>query len=181
LASPLLLPNTGGSQWGPRYLLAVIPAILVLLCLAGNIWARGPANKSSMALRIFLIAALIFGFILNTVWGGFRVLRVNHYQRMVQPYQYLIKNGRETIVINAQYTAMEMGALFKERNFFLAEDNDHLRRLLLLLKQDGIHDMTYVYSQNSEPPPKELEDLLAPYHVRLVKCGAYYIGNLYSY
>jgi hypothetical protein len=178
LLTPFFLPNAGGSQWGPRYFLPIIPIILVLLVIAATQWVNIVSEKYKPWLLVFMVIAVTFSFYENTIRGGLALSR-DHYQKLEPAVDFVKANGEENLVINSYYTAMELGSLFRERNFFLAEENDRLEKLFSLFQQNGVRHFLYIYSLNSVPPPEQVVRFFSAYHTRLDKVGPYYIGMVH--
>jgi hypothetical protein len=69
LAVPILAPNTGGKQWGPRYLFALIPLTCILMALLLDVVrARGPRWARRAVVLAFAVTALA-GVWMNAVLG----------------------------------------------------------------------------------------------------------------
>ena len=139
-----MVPNDGGRQWGARYFLPLIPIVIVGLCLADKKWDLFKMWKKPVWLTTCIFLCLLYSFYHNTWRGGLNDLRWSYSQRIKPAYDSLGSKPGNVVVIFAPYQAYEMGYLFNKAYFFLAPGDDSLRKLLPLLKQQGIHEYTYV-------------------------------------
>jgi hypothetical protein len=167
ILAPFMVPNDGGRQWGARYFLPLIPIVIVGLCLADKKWDLFKMWKRPVWLTTFIFLCLLYSFYHNTWRGGLNDLRWSYSQRIKPAFDSIAGNPGNVVVIFAPYQAYELGYLFNKTYFFLAPGDDSLRRLLPLLKRQGIHEYTYVSDPRiprSRPAPlrdpatmKELE------------------------
>jgi hypothetical protein len=167
ILAPFMVPNDGGRQWGARYFLPLIPIVIVGLCLADKKWDLFKTWKRSIWLTTCILLCILYSFYHNTCRGGLDDLRWTYSQRIKPALDSLGGKPGNVVVIFAPYQAYELGSLFNKAYFFLAPGDDSLRRLLPLLKRQGIHEYTYVSDPRvprSRPAPlrdpatmKELE------------------------
>jgi len=69
LTVPVLVPNAGGKQWGPRYLFALVPlACLLMALLLDAVRTRGPRRVRVATVLIFAAAGTA-GLWMNAVLG----------------------------------------------------------------------------------------------------------------
>jgi hypothetical protein len=175
LLTPFISPNTGGGQWGPRYLMPVIPVSVLLLVL---LWKNELISNTIPAglLKGFLILSIIYCSYLNIYGGGISRYRYENYTR-IRPALRLVKQQPENaVIINTGFTAMEMADQFDKKNFFLASDSASYLRLLPLLKEKGIH--SYLYVSENDSVRVHQPNLLNDGKQELVKHGGmYYLGK----
>ena len=173
LLSPFLMPNSGGRQWGARYFLPVLPMLVAsgaLVCrelvltdrLSGPRWMAG-----------LLLAGLGYSVLLNTIGGGLFGLRDANYSRVKPAFDFIRQQKEEVIVVNSENIPMEMAVLFDRHYFFLAPADTSFRRLMPLLKGQGVQEFLYVSQEVSAPG---LPNLLNA-DTGLVKKGNYYFGK----
>lgn len=126
VTAPFFLPNGGGKQWGPRYLLVLIPIIL----LAGVLLFQHLAIRGNIFW--LLVPCMLYSIYLNC-FSGYKTLR-NDYTHRVKPcLEQLLQDSCKTIVVQNQFIALEFAALFSSKNIFLAEDAFSYARLQALL------------------------------------------------
>jgi hypothetical protein len=118
--------NPGGRQWGPRFLLPVLP----LLCLvAAQALAaasrRGGGWRWTAWLGFLGLAAA--GVHTNT-WEASSNLRTNYAARLV-PYRYVLESGVRYVAVAQDSVAHQLAGAFEGRAFFLAPRGKDLRRL----------------------------------------------------
>jgi hypothetical protein len=160
LATPFILPNDGGRQWGERYFLPLIPIVIVMLFLTDRQWGilagrfRIPVWVTGCVL---LITA--YSFYHNTFSGGVRNLGWAYGGRVRPTMERFEKEDGNVVVVSDPYMVYEMAFLFDRDYFFLASGDDSLRRLLPLLKANGVKKYTYIFNpRNPASQPASLRD-----------------------
>ncbi len=141
IITPFIVPNDGGLQWGARYFLPLVTVVLVLLLLVDKEWK--PHYPIWLVGILLLIAGYTFQH--NTIKGGFRTFVWGNHHRITPDLNYLNQKPGKVVVVSLHYIAMELGALFDDKYFFLAPDDSSLRKLLPQLKKQGINEYTYIY------------------------------------
>jgi hypothetical protein len=157
ILTPFMVPNDGGRQWGARYYLPLITVVLVALLLVDKEWKlRYPIWLTGL---ILLIAA--YDFQHNTYKGGIKTLVWENQHRISPDLNYLNQQPGKAVIVSFPYIAMELGYVFDDKYFFLAPDDSSLHRLLPQLKQQGIHQYTYIYDVRvPNVRPAELTDTI---------------------
>ena len=141
ILTPFMVPNEGGRQWGARYFLPLVTVVLVALLLVEKEWnLRLPFWLPGI---IVLMAA--YSFQHNTYKGGIKTLVWENHHRITPAMNFINQQPGNVVIVSLPYIAMELGYLFDQKYFFLAPDDSSLRRLLSQLKQQGIHEFTYIY------------------------------------
>jgi hypothetical protein len=139
--TPFMVPNDGGRQWGARYFLPLITAVLVALLLVEKEW--------NLRLPLWLLGIIVlmtaYTFQNNTYKGGIRTLVWENHHRITPVMNFINQQPGNVVIVSFPYIAMELGYLFDRKYFFLAPDDSSLHRLLPQLKQQGIHEFTYIY------------------------------------
>jgi hypothetical protein len=155
ILTPFMVPNDGGRQWGARYFLPLITVVLLALLLIDKEWKlRYPIWLTGL---ILLIAA--YDFQHNTYKGGIKTLVWENQHRISPDLNYLNQQPGKAVIVSFPYIAMELGYIFDDKYFFLAPDDSSLNRLLPQLKQQGIHQFTYIYDVRvPNVRPAELTD-----------------------
>lgn len=148
LLTPFMLPNDGIIQWGPRYFLGIIPVALFALFLA--------PRPAWLAVLIFIAA--LPSFYQNTHGGGYKELRWRYNTRMADTYKLLTEKTGQVVIATPHFAAYDFGYIFDKDYFFAADSEDSLRRLLPLLKSQGVHQFVCIYQPRYHTLPPMLED-----------------------
>jgi hypothetical protein len=150
LILPFILPaaqgislesRTGGKQWGPRFLLILIPLISTIVAIG----LKALTNSATPHLKYLTIAIfstlLVLGFQLNSFTG--RDFLANSQQ--VTPLLNHLKQHPDAIVASShQYVNQSLASLFDQKSFFLAETSKELETLSAALYQTGYEKFLYV-------------------------------------
>lgn len=137
-----IIPNDGGKQWGPRYLLPLLP----LLVVGAN---RGTGVPRAMpgSIRLLAAACMALGVIHNTGVGTWRL--IEDYRSRVHPaLTELAGRPERVIAVSHQFVAQELEALLPARSMVLAAGTDDFRRLAKALDSEGITRFVYVCLAN---------------------------------
>ncbi len=174
LVCPFFLPNYGGGQWGPRYFLPLMPITVVLIAL---VFDKKAEYKMSDYLRpgFALLAVFIgYSFYLNSVQGGGHELYWSNYNRLKPALNYVESKQDSIIVVNSEHIPMEMGTIFGQKYFMLAETQGGFDSLVTILRKQESEKFMYVSEVNVSPG---LPNLLNGLNKALVKKGNYYLGE----
>lgn len=112
LLAPFCLPNSGGLQLGPRYLLAVIP--FAALAAAGVGLDAGRSARPRRAGLLLLAAAGLAA----DLGLALPALASNYDTRVKALYELLQQQPERVIVVTHQYIAQELASLMPERLVF---------------------------------------------------------------
>ncbi len=142
-AVPFLVPDWGGKQWGPRYLLVVIP-LLVFACSyqlhTAMTHRRAPVRWVYGA--VFLVT-LALGVARNTYQGPLHLVR--DYRERVRPaLERLRRSDTGYIAVSNQWYALELTALCDERAFFWPRKPRDEMTLARRLRENGVTEFLYV-------------------------------------
>jgi hypothetical protein len=135
--TPLLLPNAGGRQWGPRYLLPVVPMFAVAAGLALARTARWRARGRRIIAGLAIIA-LVLGTAVNAVVGVRRCFFDGFYETVAGLRQVLRSEGAVVIAGSHQYVPQLLGAEVRGRRFFTLRKPGDLGRLLAAAGEHGV-------------------------------------------
>ena len=122
----------------------------------------------------WLVLLIGYSFYLNSFQGGGHELYWGNYNRVKPALTYIESKQDSIIIVNSENIPMEMGAIFKEKDFMLAETQTSFNRLMTLLRKREGAKFIYVSEVNVSPG---LPNLLNGYRKDLVKKGSYYIGE----
>ncbi|HSZ34798.1 MAG TPA: hypothetical protein VK772_15885, partial [Puia sp.] len=154
--------------------LPLIPIIVVVIAL---VFDKKAELKMPAYLRVgsvFLILLIGYSFYLNSIQGGGHELYWN-YRNRVKPALTYVESQRDSIVVvNSEHIAMEMGTIFKEKNFMLTERQSSFDSLVVFLKKLEGARFIYISEENVSPG---LPNLLNGSGKDLVKKGNYYLGE----
>jgi hypothetical protein len=164
ILTPFMLPNDGIVQWGARYFLAIIPITLVALFLAEKEWITTARRRIPLWLTLFIIAISLNSFYLNTHGGGYKELRWRYNKRITPIYNLLDKKPGNVVIVSNNGMSYDFGYLFDKNYFFFESGDDSLRRLLPLLKHNGVHEYIYIFNPRIPTLPKMLEDSSTRYY-----------------
>lgn len=172
-----LVPNAGGKQWGPRYLLPILPALALLAGLqwqharaslaqfagrfagrfAGSSWWRRAASATTSATVLVLFTgALLLGLSRNALAGSLHLL--NDFRLRIYPgLTYLQQTDDQVVVFGNQWVPQEMAVEFHRRQFLRFEDGRSLHRLARALVDHGHHNVLYLTNIGAARPPARLQ------------------------
>jgi hypothetical protein len=159
VATPLMVPNEGGKQWGARYFLPMIPIVLVALLLIEKEWNLIGARSIPVWLTVVIVIFTAYSFYRNTYKGGIRDFPWENHHRISPSLNFIRQQPGNVVVVSDNYIAMELGCLFDSKYFFLAPGDSSLNRLIPLLKQQGVHQYTYIYdARKLDTRPMQMHD-----------------------
>jgi hypothetical protein len=153
----LATPVDPGLQWGPRFLLPVIPP-MTILALNNFRAARGAANRASARRALTASFLLLVAASFLTQLGGLRamyllrardLMLIDDTARLATPYVVTDEYGY------AQYVA----PLFYEKQFFYVRDQEAYDRLTQTFLSDGIR--TFAFVTYPVPYRRAVDPLLA--------------------
>jgi hypothetical protein len=145
IATPLMVPNYGGRQWGARYFLPTIPVAILALLLVEKEWDLLRSRRMPIWLTGVILLFTVFCFYRNTYKGGIEIFTWENHHRISPSLDFINRQSSNVVIVSEHYIAMELGYLFDQKYFFLAPSDSSLNRLLPLLKQQGIRQYTYIY------------------------------------
>jgi hypothetical protein len=140
LIVPFVLPNAGGKQWGPRYLLPVIPLAIVSLLLAAMKFDVAFVKKWMAGILLLLV---IYSFYING-YLAVKTLKSDYAYRVKPGMDFLLYDTCTIIIVQNQFIAQEFAALFEKKKIFLAENQQAFSMLCSLLKSQDISRVIYL-------------------------------------
>ena len=160
LLVPFIVPNSGGTQWGPRYLLVPI----VVLTLAGGLAIHTVHEEQpgrpvlQRALRWVTPALLMLGVVGNMGVGVPDL--VEHYAQRQDTMEQLRADPRQVIAASYHYIPLELVPLLGEKAIFTVLDADGFQALADGLSRRGVRDFLFLsYSDGQEGPSRRVSDL----------------------
>lgn len=143
LAVPLIVPlGAGGKQWGPRFLLILIP--LASLLAIAQIQSVNQTAKSSLRYAFLGLFSVFFavGLYINS-YLGVADLKQNN-QIAADAVMSLRTQPNSIVGISHQYVAQALSPNFQEKTFFLAENPEDLEKLSTTLLAQGQNEFLYL-------------------------------------
>ena len=147
LLIPWLLPDTGGKEWGPRYLLILVPWVFFLLGAVLEGLQATAQFRRQFVWGIGMGMTLVVGMYLHT-YQGVRLLAEDYQQRILPAYRLLSLQSNRIVVVSHQWIALELATLFNEKNFLWVKSAEELTRLQGVLESQGNCAFLYVTYQN---------------------------------
>ncbi len=141
LTACLVLPNDGGRQIGPRYLLgAMVPA-----ALAAAQWfdrASGLPVRLGLPIRATVLLAVIAGVAVTSMSA---VRLASDYAERVAPVLETVRaDGDRPIVVDLDWTALEIAHVADRRPMLRVRDAAALDRVQASMKANGVPGFLYV-------------------------------------
>ncbi len=134
-AVSLIAPNDGGKQWGPRYLLCVLPLVAVGTGLLLDGWkARAPFPRAVLA--VLVGGTLLAGGIWNAGFGTRHV--ADDYRERVAPVLEFVRDapGR-LVVVDHQWIAQDLAVLFARKGVVRMATTRQLEPVVRALREQG--------------------------------------------
>jgi hypothetical protein len=148
---PAILPRPesggdGGKQWGPRFLLVLVPMLLALAAMAAPALARLRSRALRLSAAAVLAAALVLGAHRNA-WEGTRALARDYSGRMLPLLQFLRSDPARLVAASEQFAPQEMMVLAPERRFFFVKSAEDLERLGVAALRHGQGRLLFLSDQ----------------------------------
>jgi hypothetical protein len=154
-AVPLIVPGgAGGKQWGPRFLLILIPLLSLLSAVQLNS-IREMTGRVQKYISMGLICTLIaVGIHLNIFVATANLIK--DYKAVGLALTAVKQNSNDVIAISHQYVAQAIMPALSERAFFLIEDVEDVKQLSTALLNQGYQKFLYIcYHHRPCPVPEE--------------------------
>ena len=171
IITPFILPNAGGKQWGPRYFMLIVPAMITVISLA---LMHLPLSTIPLRKWRFVIILLLAYSVYLDVFKSAKTLRDDYAYRVSPGLQFLKSDPTNVVVVQNQFIAQEFAAVFEEKNVFLAEDETAFYKLQSKLRSAGISEIVYMAISNES---KALPNMLENGGRNLHQVGDYFFGK----
>ncbi|BCL35969.1 LA_3751/LA_3752 family putative glycosyltransferase [Nostoc sp. MS1] len=140
---PILLPSDGGKQWGPRFLLILIPllSLLTVFLLESTLSIKKFGIKY-ISSAVF-VAFFVLGVHTNTVMG----LNHSYYTgntEVVDVLNYFRNNNQKVVAVAHQYVNQTFEPAFKDKIFLLTKTPEAVSKLGLALHEQGYQNFVYI-------------------------------------
>lgn len=147
----------GGKQWGPRFLLILIP-VISLLATMELVSIMSAVSRIYKYASISIISLLLFFGIYKNTYLGTKYLQQTH--REVSPaIQFLRQDAGEVIAVSHQFVAQALEpSVSLEKLWFKVEDSQALTKLGAALVDEGKQKFIYIcYPYRRCNLPEEME------------------------
>ncbi|MGK7877266.1 MAG: hypothetical protein AB4426_29405 [Xenococcaceae cyanobacterium] len=159
---PLIVPSDGGKQWGPRFLLILMPLISLLAIMAlKSTWRVHRLHFKYISIVIFA-SFFIHGFYTNTYLGTQALLK----QGFLTVINFVEENTNKVVAVPHQYLGQSLGAsIFEKKKVFLIKEKEDFLKLGQALPKNGYEKFLYICPHyhscfSSEVTPKTIEFIL---------------------
>ncbi|MFM2063435.1 MAG: hypothetical protein RLZZ507_3105 [Cyanobacteriota bacterium] len=143
LIVPILIPSDGGKQWGPRFLLILIPLFNVIAISAlEKTWKIKQFGIRYISTAI-LAMLFILGFNLNMITGTETAYQKGK-QETMEILDFLRQDTNKIVAVANQYVGQSFEVTFKQKNFFLTKQPDDISKLGLALDKQGYKKFLYI-------------------------------------
>ncbi|WP_016951105.1 hypothetical protein [Anabaena sp. PCC 7108] len=143
LIVPILIPSDGGKQWGPRFLLILIP-LFNFIAISGldKIWKIKQFGFRYISMGILAIL-FVLGFNLNIIAGTEAVYQKSK-QENLDVLDFLRQDSNKVVAVANQYVSQSFEAMFNQKIFFLTKEPDNVSKLGLALHEQGYQKFLYI-------------------------------------
>ena len=151
LVAAVMLPNSGGKQWGPRYLLVLVPVISLL---AGAVLEELLGATGTVARYVGVVVFLcLFGFgVYKNSWSGTVSLREDYRGRVLPALNLVAEHQDRIVVVAHQWISQEMETALDRKVFFRAVGSDEVRALAAELLDRGYDAFLYLTLDYQDRP-----------------------------
>ncbi len=172
IAVPFTLPSSGGLQWGPRFLLILVPVAAIGIATAAQALTASGSRRAISIAAALLIATIGQGAWKNAV-GAISGLRDNYSFRVLPVMRFVKEQPERVVAVTHQWIAQDFADLIPERIFFRLQGldlrptlrdrdiqvtaPDDARRLARALHDHGI-DGYFLIAYRSQPIPTQVVD-----------------------
>jgi hypothetical protein len=135
-AVPAIVPNAGGRQWGPRYLLPLAP----VLAVAAGAMLDGARRSHAAPVRWVAVAALVAacvpGIVRNSIDGPV-ALAADRASRVRPAIDHVRASAPPVVAVAHHDIAMELAAVVAERPFVTVRDRSGFEALAAAARANG--------------------------------------------
>ncbi|MBK1986283.1 hypothetical protein A0J48_001730 [Sphaerospermopsis aphanizomenoides BCCUSP55] len=143
LIVPILIPSDGGKQWGPRFLLILIPLVnIIAISGLDKTWEIKQFGIRYISMAI-LAVLFVWGFNLNII-AGTKTAYQKDKQENVEVLDFLRKDSNKIVAVANQYVGQSFEATFNQKIFFLTKKPNDVSKLGLALHEQGYTKFLYI-------------------------------------
>jgi len=154
-AALAIAPNDGGAQWGPRYLLLVLPALSLLALLAARELTAAYAPARRLA-ALALAALLVTG--VGVQFRGLDLLN-DSYTRSQRIVRVVNARPARLVVTDAEFGPQLLGPLYFERPILFVDASEPWPELIALLRDHGEGTFALLTDRPHQQEPEALQPL----------------------
>lgn len=148
LLVPLVLPGPqlsgyGGKQWGPRYLLAVMPVLLAAGAASFQAAWRTFGRRGRAAVGILAGAAFGYGLHANAYAGSLE-LRADYAGRVLPALETVRASPADVVAVSNQYVSQELASTMQRKSFVLARNGAELDAVGAAALEAGVPGFLFV-------------------------------------
>ena len=149
-AVPLILPNYGGKQWGPRFYLLFMPLISVQIAWALGVMVGRDMIWQAIGLSSFAYCLLAGGRI--NAYDGTRALASDYADRILPSLRFLRESNHKTILVARQWIPMDLQAALPDKQFFRLARWERLEEVVPVLLDHGRESFLVVLDRDDAFP-----------------------------
>jgi hypothetical protein len=182
---PLVLPDIslygdGGKQWGPRYLLILMPIVSLAGPLGLQQLYRTGRNFSKDLIVAVYLALFAWSVQRNSIDGS-QTLAMDYSGRVLPVREFLRANPEANVAVEYQHMAQELLPSLPEKNFFLVDIGEQLERFSADLAGAGRHHFYYLrYASQGIPASLVIRKGNTEFQMWTRDVGRYGIYALYE-
>jgi hypothetical protein len=151
LVAAVMLPNTGGKQWGPRYLLVLVPVISLLTGAVLEALLGGTGAATRYVIVVVFLCLFGFGVYKNS-WSGTLSLRDDYRGRVLPALNLVTEHQSRIVVVAHQWISQEMETALDRKIFFRAVGAQEVRALATELLDRGYDGFLYLTLDYQDKP-----------------------------
>ncbi len=180
---PILLPSDGGKQWGPRFLLLLVPLLNLLAILALNFTLSIKKFGFKYISSAIFAALFVIGFHIN-IYLGTTYSYLENNAEAFDVLDFLRKDSNQVVAVAHQYVSQTFESVFNEKIFFLTKESDDVSQLIQAINQQGYEKFIYIcpvydscFSKPKIPDVLEINTAQEPLRMQLktIKKGERFI------
>ncbi len=150
---PWVAPNLGGKQWGPRYLLVLMPLLALLAGMLLLALLQTPRKAVRHCWLILFAVSVAAGGYLNTCLGSAH-LRADYRLRIKPALDFLREDSCPLVAVTQQWMAQELAAAFEVKAFFWTRDSREIGKLARRAHQEGHSRFLLITAPQDRPPSR---------------------------
>lgn len=140
---PIFLPSDGGKQWGARFLLILVPMLVLLTVLA---------LKMSLSMKKFGVkyissaaftALFIIGLHIN-IYLGINYCYAGKNSETLNLLRFLRADSNQVVAVAHQYVSQTFESVFNQKIFFLTKSQEDINQLSVALKSQNLQKFIYI-------------------------------------
>jgi hypothetical protein len=151
LIVPFIVPNAGGKQLGPRYILFLAPVLALLLPVALQLLKGIGKRRLMMLARLVIAAAVLAGAYQNLYVRAGQLIK-DYRERVWPALEVVRQHPARYVVVPNQWTAQELEVTFADKIYFHAAAIEDGVRLAEALAERGVYRfLAVLHFEDSTP------------------------------